>query len=979
MACKPILLVLDDVDHRDQLEVLAGSASWFCPGSLIIFTGKDKRLLRSHRVDEIHDMKFLDEDRSLQLFSLYAFEEKHPSTGFQGLADKAVKYLQGHPLALIVLGCFLYSKTVGQWVSEPERLRGHPNEEIHRVLRLSYDGLNFQQQNILLDIACLFIGEKVDFVASVLDGCNFFADTNMQVLVDKSLITISSNMSLQMHDLIQVMARAILHEESIMHGKKRRLLISSNVYDISGQNKVALTEAEVLVLSLEKFSQKVHIDANDFAHMKKLRILKIYQEEERFEQKHELKGHNSFRRLKVMKLRYCCNLTTTPDFSEITNLEELNLEGCVNLVSVHPLIGILKRLVVLNLTNCKRLQIFPSKVETGCQKVDQLPKALGRIKSLTELHGDRNAITKLPSFVSSLINLESLSFGGQGRIQPRWWTSITAPFGLLSKQHHLQRSISLAGLHMLKSLNLSYCDLEQVPESIGGLSCLEDLYLSGNNFTSLPGSLSQLSHLQTLDVDGCKKLEVLPELPPNLDYMNACDCTSLREVLGSSKHPFKRRYNEFKNCPKLFKIDTTDSEGSISKTQSLDSSITSQGFIHQLSAFLGCMGFQTNYRCEFFLQDFGYFGLDIIGVMIRTLGDMELVLFSSAKRLRKFKGISVKNFDGAYIVKNFFSYDFKEFLEEEVIGTQDSYMIWLCYMRLSRGWNKAKKFVTFSFFEENNEDVEVKECGVRLIYDEDIEKEADLSMLQGLPTPTQHGGVLCIYEMDGDVQWSCFSQLKNECGALLWSISNVDNQHGSDIDICRTESKHISDYLVYLLVTYPVILQKNIGMIRHRDKCAAEAMRGSPISSTDKPIGKQQFIGGSGEEDAEYSPPHRLTIDEIPGVIKDFQMAAKNAIEACFDSVEIHGANGYLVDQFMKYQGRDLLSTTGLLGGGERPLAGGDREESTHGYWIVIEHSVEEEIESSVQVVSANNMVVVIIKPAAAASASSSILNASDN
>ncbi|GJV95257.1 NB-ARC domains-containing protein, partial [Tanacetum coccineum] len=94
MACKPILLVLDDVDHRDQLKALVGSASWFCPGSLIIVTGKDRQMLRSHRVDEIHDMKFLDKDQSLQLFSFYAFEEKHPSTGFQALAEKAVKYLQ---------------------------------------------------------------------------------------------------------------------------------------------------------------------------------------------------------------------------------------------------------------------------------------------------------------------------------------------------------------------------------------------------------------------------------------------------------------------------------------------------------------------------------------------------------------------------------------------------------------------------------------------------------------------------------------------------------------------------------------------------------------------------------------------------------------------------------------------------------------------------------------------------------------------
>nr|GEX02212.1 NB-ARC domains-containing protein [Tanacetum cinerariifolium] len=123
------------------------------------------------------------------------------------------------------------------------------------------------------------------------------------------------------------------------------------------------------------------------------------------------------------------------------------------------------------------------------------------------LHVDRTAITELPSFVSSLINLESLSFGGQGRIQPRWWTSITHPFGLS----------------------------KQVPDSIGGLSCLRKLNLGGNSFTSLPGSLSQLSHLDELTLDGCKKLEVLPELPPKIWKFNASDCTSLREVLGSSK------------------------------------------------------------------------------------------------------------------------------------------------------------------------------------------------------------------------------------------------------------------------------------------------------------------------------------------------------------------------------------------------------------------------------------------------------------
>ncbi|KAM0014704.1 putative 12-oxophytodienoate reductase [Helianthus debilis subsp. tardiflorus] len=79
----------------------------------------------------------------------------------------------------------------------------------------------------------------------------------------------------------------------------------------------------------------------------------------------------------------------------------------------------------------------------------------------------------------------------------------------------------------------------------------------------------------------------------------------------------------------------------------------------------------------------------------------------------------------------------------------------------------------------------------------------------------------------------------------------------------------------------------------------------SPISSTNKPIQNQQFIGGSGDADSQYSPPHRLTIDEISNVINDFRTAARNAMDAGFDGVEIHGANGYLVDQFLKDQVND--------------------------------------------------------------------------
>ncbi|KAF9605663.1 hypothetical protein IFM89_018006 [Coptis chinensis] len=73
----------------------------------------------------------------------------------------------------------------------------------------------------------------------------------------------------------------------------------------------------------------------------------------------------------------------------------------------------------------------------------------------------------------------------------------------------------------------------------------------------------------------------------------------------------------------------------------------------------------------------------------------------------------------------------------------------------------------------------------------------------------------------------------------------------------------------------------------------------APVSCTDKSHG------------AKYSPPRRLKTEEIPDIVNDFRIASRNAIEAGFDGVEIHGANGYLLDQFMKEHVNDRTDKYG--------------------------------------------------------------------
>nr|ASY04227.1 12-oxophytodienoate reductase 1 [Lilium regale] len=82
----------------------------------------------------------------------------------------------------------------------------------------------------------------------------------------------------------------------------------------------------------------------------------------------------------------------------------------------------------------------------------------------------------------------------------------------------------------------------------------------------------------------------------------------------------------------------------------------------------------------------------------------------------------------------------------------------------------------------------------------------------------------------------------------------------------------------------------------------------APISSTDKGLPTQSLHDGT---TADYSPPRRLATDEIPGIVNDFRLAARNAIEAGFDGVEIHGAHGYLIEQFMKDSTNDRTDEYG--------------------------------------------------------------------
>ncbi|NEW93058.1 alkene reductase [Rhodopseudomonas sp. BR0M22] len=86
----------------------------------------------------------------------------------------------------------------------------------------------------------------------------------------------------------------------------------------------------------------------------------------------------------------------------------------------------------------------------------------------------------------------------------------------------------------------------------------------------------------------------------------------------------------------------------------------------------------------------------------------------------------------------------------------------------------------------------------------------------------------------------------------------------------------------------------HVGRISHVD---LQPNHGAPVAPSAIRANTKTFVGG---KFADVSEPRALELSEIPGIIEDFRKAAANAVKAGFDGVEIHGANGYLLDQFAR-------------------------------------------------------------------------------
>ena len=128
------------------------------------------------------------------------------------LCTRVLHYAKDLPLALIVLGSFLFKRDEEEWEGTLCKLKIIPLEDIQMVLQISYDGLDDRCEKLFLDIACFFKDCREKIVTRILEGCRFHPKIELKVLDERCLISISRGI-IRMHDLLQEMGWAVVREK----------------------------------------------------------------------------------------------------------------------------------------------------------------------------------------------------------------------------------------------------------------------------------------------------------------------------------------------------------------------------------------------------------------------------------------------------------------------------------------------------------------------------------------------------------------------------------------------------------------------------------------------------------------------------------------------------------------------------------------------------------------------------------------------
>ncbi|KAL3746466.1 hypothetical protein ACJRO7_015429 [Eucalyptus globulus] len=573
---KKMLIVLDDVDEKDQLEKLVGKSDWFENGSRVIITTRNTSIV-TDRMETLevdppryrhggilsYEVKEMGFGQALQLFCRHSFRRDSPTEDYDSLSRQIVSALGKLPLAIEVIGSSLsgVSTDKASWEETLKKLQKVPPKKVQETLIISYEGLEPTQRKIFLDITCFFIKENKKYPIFIWSDHEYYPRDAIRVLL-RSLIKIGDDNKFSMHDQVRDLGRHNVYEENCRFpGKRSRVWNPEEALNLL-RNKQSLRSLRFLRGKGLNFvgNFKDHCELRwlswhecppNFTATNFCLVNLVVLDLSKSKITEDWIGWNQIKmakKLKVLDLRSCNCLRSTPDLSNFASLETLILAWCSKLATIDRSIINLQNLSTLNME--------------GCNSLHELSEEVGSLKSLTELIMPKHSLLcKLPETIGNWQSLSSLSIKWNERI-----SRLPHSIGVLAKIKHLsiegckgikELPPSLGELESLIELDLSFSGVVNVPDSItnlrklkfirmgntkigklpnaiGRLEMLEELHCIECQHLSdeIPCSIGELSHLRILDVSGTR----IPGLPatmshlPCLKQLELKECHELRQL-----------------------------------------------------------------------------------------------------------------------------------------------------------------------------------------------------------------------------------------------------------------------------------------------------------------------------------------------------------------------------------------------------------------------------------------------------------------
>ncbi|KAJ4907897.1 Disease resistance protein (TIR-NBS-LRR class) family [Raphanus sativus] len=569
---KRVLVVLDDVDQLVQLDAMAKETTWFGPGSRIIITTQDKKILNAHKISQIYQVDFPPGDEALQIFCTYAFGQKSPNESFEELAWEVIELSGKLPLGLRVMGSYFKGMSKEEWTKAVPRLKISLDGDIESILKFSYDALCYEDKNLFLHIACFFNNEWVEKVEEHLAESFFDVRQGLHVLAEKSLISgVRSvvGIDFKYSEITDELYRSDKAFESMSSLQFLRL-DGNYIQPISYLSQsVNYLPRKVRLLHWEHFPMKC-LPSNFSPQF----LVELNMPDSELEKLWE--GTHTIRNLKWMDLSFSINLKELPDLStatslkklkipgcssllelpssigNATNLEGLDLNGCSDLVELPSSIGNAMNLKDLDLTSCTTLLNLPSSMGrvtaleklnlNGCKHLLELPSSIGNATNLRKLDLENcSSLVELPFSIRDAVNLKHFIFSGCSSLVelPAFCGNATdiKEFNLRGCSSLVKLPSSIGNITSLKNLDLSECfSLVELPSSIGNITDLKNLYLSEcSSLVELPSSIGYITSLENLYLDDCSSLVKLPSSIGNITNLESLD---LNECLSLVELPF---------------------------------------------------------------------------------------------------------------------------------------------------------------------------------------------------------------------------------------------------------------------------------------------------------------------------------------------------------------------------------------------------------------------------------------------------------